>query len=409
MEVIQGIHVDISDVNQVVRDLLGVIDPSAFEKWRYLSSWNMERRIFGPVAEVQKKLDVIHASLEQVSPWVSPGVCPLLSDEGKDISGALDFIRSVKVQMKSALVLGNRTTTLLNLEAMRSLKERSLDFTRPYVKMEEGEEDRSILAWLGGVDQSKYLVDRLELVETQTIHQRSLLESENYQKWKFNPGSSILVHGINDVNSSLLCASTVMDLRATIQKPPKVAIVYFFFDCVDHEKSMFRLALRSVIAQVAAQSPTFPLALKNSGTRHFQKSRHGSIEISENGVSQASDQELVDILDESLIGLESVYIILDSISSCTTLPKVLEWIQRLNRQNLHFMITNTPEPEFVELFSIATDMKIHVGDSSFNFETALFHRLENMRSHYGRTIERLFIWLLVAHRPVSLHSTNHCS
>ena len=76
------------------------------------------------------------------------------------------------------------------------------------------------------------------------------------------------------------------------------------------------------------------------------------VESYRHGQQQLSTSSLEDSLHVILDGLDSAYIIIDSVDECTERGKVLNWIQKIVSQemgNLRVVVTSRPEPDIDDI------------------------------------------------------------
>jgi hypothetical protein len=88
-----------------------------------------------------------------------------------------------------------RIPTLTAVEELRSLVDRALDFTRPYVQSTADEKERVITAWMGGSDHSNHLIDSLECVKSLDSNGigNGIVTSQAYREWKSNTDTSLFL------------------------------------------------------------------------------------------------------------------------------------------------------------------------------------------------------------------------
>jgi hypothetical protein len=76
------------------------------------------------------------------------------------------------------------------------------------------------------------------------------------------------------------------------------------------------------------------------------------VELYGRGQQQPSTKSLQDALHVILNGLNSAYIIIDSLDECTERDKVLSWIRQVVSQkmpNLHMVVTSRPERDIEDI------------------------------------------------------------
>ena len=119
---------------------------------------------------------------------------------------------------------------------------------------------------------------------------------------------------------------------------PSIAYAYFFFDGRDSQKDLqlHDKLIRSLIMQF------MQFCLECGGIPAIL------VELYRHGQQQPSTTSLEDTLCVILDGLDSAYIIIDSLDECTERDKLLIWIQKIvswKMGNLRVVVTSRPEPD----------------------------------------------------------------
>ena len=121
-----------------------------------------------------------------------------------------------------------------------------------------------------------------------------------------------------------------------------IAYGYFFFDGRDSQKDLqlHDKLIRSLIMQFMQ----FCLECSGIPSVLVESYRHGQ--------QQPSTSSLEDSLHVILDGLDSTYIIIDSIDECTERGRVLNWIQKIVSQEMGnpcVVVTSRPEPDIDDI------------------------------------------------------------
>lgn len=97
-------------------------------------------------------------------------------------------------------------------------------------------------------------------------------------------------------------------------------LLYFYFDFNDKAKQTHNSLMRCFIAQLLAYFPSVPSSLH----RLFSSCRSGE--------EQPSLDALIKILDEFLVLIGPAWIVIDALDECSTMDKLLSWIQDIVMQ-----------------------------------------------------------------------------
>ena len=133
-------------------------------------------------------------------------------------------------------------------------------------------------------------------------------------------------------------SSSIIENIKNLHKADKpIACAYFFFDGRGPQKDLqlHDNLIRSLIMRL------MKFCLECGGIPSVL------VELYRHGQQQPSTSSLEDILHVILDGLDSAYIIIDSIDECTERGKVLNWIQKIVFQkmgNLRIVVSSRPEP-----------------------------------------------------------------
>jgi hypothetical protein len=130
----------------------------------------------------------------------------------------------------------------------------------------------------------------------------------------------------------------IIELR---KENASVSYAYFFFDGRDSQKDLqlHDKLIRSLIWQLSHQCDGIPTVLVNLYG-------HGE---------QPSTRSLQDTLHSIISGLQTTYIIIDSLDECIEREKLLPWIDQiisLTKHNLHMMVVSRPERDISDVLQL---------------------------------------------------------
>jgi hypothetical protein len=113
----------------------------------------------------------------------------------------------------------------------------------------------------------------------------------------------------------------------------------------------------------------------------------------------------MEMLKEMISEFSEVYLVLDSIDSCTAPTKLLDFIDELSKWrqgHLHLLTANSSDPLFAEKLLESANTEICVGHLPPNFKANIVNQLELLRSQGGVSVEKVLAWITMAPCPVSL-------
>jgi hypothetical protein len=131
-------------------------------------------------------------------------------------------------------------------------------------------------------------------------------------------------------------------IKAEIEKSPSLAVAFFYFDFRNKEAQSVETALRRIVLQLSAHSPTPHKALDD----HYESS---------NGQKLPSYEELCEILRHLIRQLGRTYIVLDALDECdegdfNQLVDLISMLRDWTETPLHLFITSQSRRTFTECF-----------------------------------------------------------
>jgi hypothetical protein len=177
-----------------------------------------------------------------------------------------------------------------------------------------------------------------------------------FASWNVLPHSFLWMHGKTGCGKTILNSTVV---RALIDKHRASSgsriVAYFYFDYADERKQKHQNMLRSVAAQLFAQSRAIPNVL----TSVFDTCLRG--------LHQPSSQQILQIIRCLIENSDDTFILLDALDECKDLDELLENIETMsswNLEKLHVFVTSRNEYQIEQTISaIAGDAIISLDDS----------------------------------------------
>ena len=141
-------------------------------------------------------------------------------------------------------------------------------------------------------------------------------------------------------------------------------MLYYYFDFSNTTNSSAENLFRSLVTQIAKQTPELPKALDRLSWGKFRDTRYGTrMRRQASLVAQPSMSELSDLLYSSMEEFDHVYIMLDALDECVERGKLLSVVQRLvssKKNNLQVLVTSQSDADIVKQLApvIATHVLI---------------------------------------------------
>lgn len=159
--------------------------------------------------------------------------------------------------------------------------------------------------------------------------------------------SSLLwLYGKPGCGKTILSSTIIESVAKHCQTHTTQAVAYFYFAFSDVEKQNHQNMIRSVIAQLSAQSGITTKAVEDLFSTYG------------NGQRQPSDHALMEVLHQSINGFDETFIILDALDECKDrwgLLQCLEEILGWRLETLHMMVTSRPEEDIKDFFEPLLD------------------------------------------------------
>ncbi|KIV93472.1 hypothetical protein PV10_04684 [Exophiala mesophila] len=167
-----------------------------------------------------------------------------------------------------------------------------------------------LLQWLGVPDPSTNYHAALKKRHPETG--LWLVNGTHFDSWKSSQSSLMWLHGNAGCGKTILSAAALQSLIQHQASQPGIAVVYFYFDFNDSEKQSSRMAIRSLLFQLAQQS--------GDGLQGLEQLRQKCTS------GQPSDDAIQSLLQSTMERMGSKYIVLDALDECTDREDLLTFL-----------------------------------------------------------------------------------
>lgn len=191
--------------------------------------------------------------------------------------------------------------------------------------------------WLAPTDpQSKLLVSlKLRTVGTGKWY----LQSAQYEAWKAGGTSFTWLYGSAGSGKTILSAGIIEDIQEFCAKDPTKSLAFFFFDFNDVEKQEPINMVKSLLSQFLNRCNSVPDTVRSLYA------------TCENRRREASQQQLLQALRETLELLPAPFVVLDALDECSNwdgLFDILYEMQSWGRDTLRVLLTSRKEVDIEE-------------------------------------------------------------
>lgn len=142
------------------------------------------------------------------------------------------------------------------------------------------------------------------------------------------------LYGSAGSGKTILSAGVIEDLQKHCADDPARCLAIFFFDFTDAEKQDPVKMVKSLLAQLLSGCTQVPEVVRSLQT------------TCENGGRQASEQQLLQVLSDTLDLLPEPFVVLDALDECgdwITLFDLLEEMQSWDKHDLRVLMTSRKE------------------------------------------------------------------
>jgi arsenate reductase-like glutaredoxin family protein len=186
--------------------------------------------------------------------------------------------------------------------------------------------------WLAPTDSQSKLLASLKLRTAGTG--KWYLRGAQYEAWKAGETSFTWLYGSAGSGKTILSAGIIKDMQEFCAEDPAKSLAFFFFDFNDVEKQDPANMVKSLLSQFLNRCNRVPDTVW---------SLHATCE---NGRREASQQQLLQALRDTLKLLPSPFIVLDALDECNswdTIFEILEEMQSWDKNTLRVLITSRKE------------------------------------------------------------------
>ncbi|KAF8162138.1 hypothetical protein BJ912DRAFT_299382 [Pholiota molesta] len=215
-----------------------------------------------------------------------------------------------------------------------------------------------IQQWLSAPDSSKNYHESREKHQTNTCSW--FLNGMRFRKLQ-EKADFLWIKGAAGCGKTILCSSIIEKIIALRSEDESISYAYFFFDGRDSQKDLqlHDKLLRSLIGQLSLQCDGIPAVL-------VDLYGHGQ---------QPSIRSLQDTLHQLISGLQTTYIIIDSLDECVEREKLLLWIEQIiscKMGNLHMVVASRPEREINDVLQSLDPNCVDLATESANHDITIY-------------------------------------
>ena len=160
------------------------------------------------------------------------------------------------------------------------------------------------------------------------------LQSDQYEAWKTGRTSFTWLYGSAGSGKTILSAGIIQDMQAACQTDPDKSLAFFFFDFNDVEKQDPVKMVKSLLSQFLNRCQSLPETVR---------SLHA---YCENGRREASQQQLLQALRDTLELLPVPSIVLDALDECSSWVALYDIIMEMRgwgRSTPRILLTSRKE------------------------------------------------------------------
>lgn len=165
------------------------------------------------------------------------------------------------------------------------------------------------------------------------------LQSAQYGAWKTGRIPFTWLHGAAGSGKTILSAGIIKDIQELCEEDPAKSLAFFFFDFNDVEKQNPVNMVKSLLSQFLNRCHSIPDTVR---------SLHATCE---NGRREASEQQLLQALKDTLELLPASFVVLDALDECSNwdaLFDILSKMQSWCKHTLRVLLTSRKEVQIEE-------------------------------------------------------------
>jgi hypothetical protein len=189
-----------------------------------------------------------------------------------------------------------------------------------------------IQEWLAPTDPLSKLMVSLKLRTAGTG--KWYLQSAQYEAWKAGRSPFTWLYGSAGVGKTVLSAGIIEDMRQFCGEDSARSLAFFFFDFDDAGKRDPVNMIKSILSQFLGRCTSIPDTVR---------SLH---DYCKNGKREASEQQLLLALRETLGFLPAPFVVLDALDECNSWNTLLEIIEEMSdwdKSTLRVILTSRKE------------------------------------------------------------------
>jgi hypothetical protein len=189
-----------------------------------------------------------------------------------------------------------------------------------------------IQEWLAPADPQSKLQASLKLRTAETG--KWYLQSAQYGAWKAGRTPFTWLHGSAGSGKTILSSGIIKDIQELCEEDPAKSLAFFFFDFHDAEKQDPVNMIKSLLSQFLSRCDSVPDTVRSLHT------------TCENGRREASQQQLLQALRDTLKLLRASFVVLDALDECSswdTLSEIIEEMQSWGESTLRVLLTSRKE------------------------------------------------------------------
>jgi hypothetical protein len=186
--------------------------------------------------------------------------------------------------------------------------------------------------WLAPTDPQSKLLVSLKLRTAGTG--KWYLRSAQYEAWKAGRSPFTWLYGSAGSGKTILSAGIIEDMQMFCKEDPTKSLAFFFFDFNDAEKQDPVNMLKSLLSQFLDRCNTVPDTVRSLHT------------TCGNGRREASQQQLLHTLRETLELMPATFLVLDALDECgdwDALFDILKEMQSWREDTLRVLLTSRKE------------------------------------------------------------------
>jgi hypothetical protein len=185
--------------------------------------------------------------------------------------------------------------------------------------------------WLAPTDSQSKLLASLKLRTAGTG--KWYLRSAQYEAWKAGGTSFTWLYGSAGSGKTILSAGIIRDMQEFCAENPAKSLAFFFFDFNDVEKQDPVNMVKSLLSQFLNRCNSVPDTLR---------SLHATCEKERR---EASQEELLQALRDTLEHLPAPFIVLDALDECSSWGTLFETIEEMQKWEKKIRIILTSRKE----------------------------------------------------------------